>query len=119
MDDKAFDPYATLGVPSSATQGEITRAYRRRLRDCHPDTRTISPPGIPAADEQLRRILAAYALLRNPDRKAAYDQAAPRARPPSSARPPQSGPVVIPVRHRGRDRQATRTVRVVPIYRQS
>jgi curved DNA-binding protein CbpA len=117
MDDKALDPYATLGVPSSATQGEITRAYRRKLRDCHPDTRTTSPPGIPAADEQLHRILAAYALLRNPARKTAYDQTAPRARPTSTARPPQCGPVVIPVRHRGQDSQATRSIRVVPVYR--
>ncbi|OBG21883.1 hypothetical protein A5765_21060 [Mycolicibacterium celeriflavum] len=117
MDDKAFDPYATLGVPSTATQGAITRAYRRKLRDFHPDTRSPSPPGSPAADQQLRQVLAAYALLRNPERRAAYDRTASRARPTSTARPTQSGPVVIPVRHRARDSQPKRTIRVVPIYR--
>jgi DnaJ-class molecular chaperone len=74
------DPYSVLGVPHSATLAEITHAYRHRLRDQHPDTRIIqqsnpsSAHSNSAADEQLRQILAAYALLRDPEQRAAYDR---------------------------------------------
>jgi curved DNA-binding protein CbpA len=108
MNDKAFDPYATLGVLATATQDEITRAYRRKLRDFHPDTRTTSVADLPAADDQLRQVLAAYALLRNPDRKAAADRTASAT--------PQQGPVVIPVHHRGRGGQPRPSIRIVPVY---
>jgi curved DNA-binding protein CbpA len=72
------DPYAVLGVAPTATQAEITHAYRRHLRDHHPDLRSPEPNA--PADERLREILAAYALLRDPTRRAAYDRAHPRHR---------------------------------------
>jgi curved DNA-binding protein CbpA len=67
------DPYVVLGVSPTATQAEITQAYRRRLRDEHPDTR-CAESGVDA-DERLRQILSAYALLRDPQRRATYDHA--------------------------------------------
>ncbi|OHV03461.1 J domain-containing protein [Mycobacterium talmoniae] len=67
------DPYAVLGVARTATQEEITHAYRRQLRTHHPDTRCGSVDS--AADEGLRQILAAYALLRDPRRRAEYERA--------------------------------------------
>jgi curved DNA-binding protein CbpA len=62
-------------VSPTATPDEITRAYRTRVRESHPDTRTTprSTP-LPAADEQLERVLTAYALLRDPERRAQYDR---------------------------------------------
>lgn len=69
------DPYAVLGVSRSATQAEITHAYRRHLRDYHPDRRGGDSDS--GADERLRQILAAYALLRDPRRRAAYDRTHP------------------------------------------
>jgi len=69
------DPYTVLGVSPTATQAEITHAYRRHLRDHHPDTRHKAPNS--GADERLRQILAAYALLRDPHRRAEYDRAHP------------------------------------------
>lgn len=69
------DPYSVLGVSPTATQAEITHAYRRQLRDYHPDRR--SGQANSGADEQLRQILAAYALLRDPHRRADYDRAHP------------------------------------------
>jgi curved DNA-binding protein CbpA len=69
------DPYSVLGVSPTATQAEITHAYRRQLRDYHPDRRSGEPNS--GADERLRQILAAYALLRDPTRRAAYDRAHP------------------------------------------
>jgi curved DNA-binding protein CbpA len=70
-----------LGVSPTATQAEITHAYRTRLRTHHPDTRHTPSPR--TADEHLRQLLAAYALLRDPARRADYDRAtAPAATPP-------------------------------------
>jgi len=83
------DPYAVLGLTPKATQAEITHAYRRQLRDHHPDLHSSEPDA--PADEQLRRILAAYALLRNPTRRAAYDRAHPSR--------PDAGPTRIAVNH--------------------
>src|SRR5262245_30410589 len=71
MPRQLFDPYAVLGLPRTATPSEITNAYRKRVRALHPDTRTAPQS---AADEQLQRVLAAYALLRNPERRARYDR---------------------------------------------
>jgi curved DNA-binding protein CbpA len=104
MRDNAFDPYVTLGVAATASQDQIAHAYRRKLLTLHPDTRDASTPAGPAADEQLRRIMAAYALLRDPSRRAAYDRTAkPRPRKSSTDWSSHSGPVRIPVRH-GRPR---------------
>ena len=71
------DPYLVLGVSPTATQAEITHAYRTRLRAHHPDTR--HPPSPQTADEHLRQVLAAYALLRDPARRADYDRATAHA----------------------------------------
>jgi len=62
------DPYLVLGVSPTATQADITHAYRARLRAHHPDTRHT--PCSQKADEHLRQVLAAYALLRDPARRA-------------------------------------------------
>jgi len=77
MATRLFDPYAVLGLKPTATSDEITRAYRSQVRALHPDTRA-TPQAIPHVDEQLRRVLAAYALLRDPERRARYDRAAAR-----------------------------------------
>jgi DnaJ-class molecular chaperone len=83
------NPYLVLGVSPSATHAEITHAYRRHLRDHHPDMRSQGPNS--GADERLRQILAAYALLRDPHRRAAYDRAHPQ--------PEDAGPIRVPVTH--------------------
>ena len=94
------DPYLVLGVSPTATQAEITHAYRTRLRTHHPDTR--HPPASQTADEHLRQVLAAYALLRDPAGRAAYDGATTHAATPPPPRPqrPPAGPVQIPITHR-------------------
>ncbi|EUA19547.1 dnaJ domain protein [Mycobacterium xenopi 3993] len=66
------DPYAVLGVSPTASQDEITHAYRRELRANHPDLRPADSNS--GADERLRQILAAYALLRDPRRRSDYDR---------------------------------------------
>ena len=70
------DPYALLGVPPTATAREIARAYRRLLRDHHPDTGAGRPRGAGPDDPlPLDEVRAAYALLRDPAARAAYDRA--------------------------------------------
>jgi curved DNA-binding protein CbpA len=100
------DPYLVLGVSPTATQAEITHAYRDRLRAHHPDTRHTPSPQI--ADERLRQVLAAYALLRDPARRADYDRATTRAAAPPAYRRHRTtladdaptGRVQIPVTYR-------------------
>jgi curved DNA-binding protein CbpA len=97
------DPYLVLGVRPTATQAEITHAYRKGLRAHHPDTR--NPPASQTADDDLRQVLAAYALLRDPSRRADYDRAtahaatSPRHSPqaPTPAGRPLAGRVQIPI----------------------
>lgn len=43
------DPYRVLGLSPSASQAEIASAYRRLLREHHPDTRTHHRPADPAS----------------------------------------------------------------------
>ncbi|OBF38621.1 hypothetical protein A5724_09360 [Mycobacterium sp. ACS1612] len=71
-----FHPYAVLGVPRTATPEAITTAYRRRVRALHPDTRTAPQ----STEKQLRQVLAAYAQLRDPARRARYDRTVQRAK---------------------------------------
>lgn len=115
MVGRNFDPYLVLGVSPTATQAEITHAYRTRLREHHPDTRNT--PSSRSADQHLREVVAAYAQLRDPARRAEYDNRASRvAQPPiddpevsvSVSRPPAGG-VQIPVTYRRPRRSAARS----------
>lgn len=80
------DPYAVLGLAPDATAAEVGRAYRREVRRHHPDT--AGPEvGEDARRRGLRRVQAAYDLLRDPRRRADYDRlhpGSPRAAPPPS-----------------------------------
>jgi curved DNA-binding protein CbpA len=93
MSGSTPDPYALLGVLPTATAQEIARAYRRLLRDHHPDTGTGGPHGAgPDHPLALDEVRAAYALLRDPAARAEYDRARAdrdraRAAPPSRPRP--------------------------------
>jgi curved DNA-binding protein CbpA len=105
------DPYAVLGVTPTATQTEITHAYRTQLRSLHPDTRHAPAQAAAVADARLRHILAAYAALRDPHHRADDDRTAqpatttqPRRSDPPAAphtSPNPQGPVQIPInRHK-------------------
>lgn len=63
------DHYAVLGIPRSASAGEIVSAYRRLVRLLHPDAR----PADRAAADRLADVLDAYDTLGDPKRRAAYD----------------------------------------------
>jgi curved DNA-binding protein CbpA len=67
----ASDLYELLGVARDASAAEITRAYHRRARDLHPDTQ----PGQAGEPAGFRELEEAHRVLRDPARRAAYDQA--------------------------------------------
>jgi DnaJ-class molecular chaperone len=66
------DYYAVLGVASTASPSEITHAYRRRVRSQHPDVHHDTRHN--TGSERLSAVIAAYAVLRDPARRADYDQ---------------------------------------------
>lgn len=81
------DLYAVLGLTRDATSAEISHAYRLLLRRYHPDTRMPgSQSQNAAADAALQQVLTAYTVLRDPGRRAAYDQRYPAQPSQSSAR---------------------------------
>jgi curved DNA-binding protein CbpA len=116
------DPYEALGVRRDASGADISRAYRRRARELHPDSR----PADSEAADQFRAAAAAYELLSDPARRAAYDHraqhsmpapgpgrsvAGPQARPPELSYgrfSPPPGPAVRPG-----------PVRIEPLWEQS
>lgn len=64
------DYYGTLGVPSDASQKQITTAYRGLARQLHPDAN----PDDPTAEERFKEVTAAYEVIGDPERRAEYDQ---------------------------------------------
>lgn len=71
--DPTVDYYAVLDVPYTATRDEVTRAYRRLMRACHPD-HARDEDERRVAEERAKLLNAAYAVLSRPERRREYDQ---------------------------------------------
>ena len=65
------DYYETLGVPREASVEEIKKAYRRLARQCHPD---VNHHNKGEAEEKIKEINEAYAVLSDPEKRSIYDQ---------------------------------------------
>ncbi|WP_420225213.1 DnaJ C-terminal domain-containing protein [Pigmentiphaga litoralis] len=65
---KYKDYYDILGVPRTATEAEIKGAYRKLARKYHPDVSKESD-----AESRFKEIGEAYQVLKEPDKRAAYD----------------------------------------------
>jgi molecular chaperone DnaJ len=64
------DFYATLGVERSASDDDIKQAYRRLAMQFHPDKNA----GSKESEERFKEISEAYDVLRDPQKRAAYDR---------------------------------------------
>jgi curved DNA-binding protein CbpA len=80
--------YDVLGVPAGASGAELKQAYRRLAMRLHPDRRAMAPPDDRRlAEDGLRRLNEAYRVLRDPERRRAYDASLGGPAGPPSARP--------------------------------
>jgi curved DNA-binding protein len=63
------DYYEILGVPRSASQADIKKAFRKLAREHHPDRN----PGDKAAEKRFKDVNEANAVLSDPDKRKQYD----------------------------------------------
>jgi molecular chaperone DnaJ len=61
------DYYKALGVPQTATEADIRRAYRKLAKQHHPDAH-------PGSEERFKEISVAYDVLSDPTKRKEYDE---------------------------------------------
>ncbi|MGH7529664.1 MAG: molecular chaperone DnaJ [Gemmatimonadales bacterium] len=64
------DYYDVLGVARDASETDVKKAYRKLALECHPDRNN----GDTSAEERFKTVTEAYEVLRDADKRAAYDR---------------------------------------------
>lgn len=109
VSNEPSDYYTVLGVADTATQQEISRAFRGLMRTRHPDVDAAA--AAPASAEVLA-IMNAFRVLHDPRKRAEYDRRHNRNRKVE----PRSGQD-IPVRYRPREVPVRRIPKASPLLR--
>jgi curved DNA-binding protein len=77
------DYYQILGLTRAAEAAEVKRAYRKLARKYHPDVSSEKN-----AEDKFKELQEAYEVLKDPEKRAAYDQLGANYRPGQQFRPP-------------------------------
>jgi len=80
---KFKDYYQIMGISRDATQDEIKRAYRQLARKYHPDVSKETD-----AEERFKEVGEAYEVLKDPEKRTAYDQLGANWKAGQEFRPP-------------------------------
>ena len=64
------DYYDVLGISRGASEQDIKSAFRRLAKDCHPDLNASDK----SAEQKFKELNEAYEALKDPQKRAAYDQ---------------------------------------------
>lgn len=65
-----MNPYQVLGVKKTDDSETIKRAYRKAVKECHPDTH----PGDQRAEERFKEAAKAYEILSDTKKREDYDK---------------------------------------------
>jgi len=84
MPVKYRDYYEILGVPRTASEAEIKKAFRKLAREYHPDVAKNKKQ----AEEKFKEINEAYEVLSDPSKRKKYDELGPNWQAGADFRPP-------------------------------
>src|SRR5258706_16404992 len=84
MSVKYKDYYEVLGVPRSASDADIKKAFRKLAREYHPDVAKDKKK----AEEKFKEINEAYEVLSDPAKRKKYDQLGANWKSGAEFRPP-------------------------------
>src|ERR1700757_595787 len=78
------DYYKVLGVPRTASEEDIKKAFRKLARQYHPDVAKTKK----GAEEKFKEINEAYEVLSDPAKRKKYDELGPNCKQGAEFRPP-------------------------------
>ncbi|MCC2113414.1 MAG: DnaJ domain-containing protein, partial [Hyphomicrobiales bacterium] len=64
------DPYSVLGVPQTASEADIKKAFRKLAKKYHPDSQS----GDPKAKDRFNEVNTAYEILGDKNKRGQFDR---------------------------------------------